>query len=202
MKKLTSLVALVLVLTGTALGQCKITTALNAIKVKYDTLNYFGVDVSHVRVNDLEKVSKSASYSQVYPSAWVAFVEKEMPPYAYVKKTTRFANFNYCQKEILATSTKPNPDLVIAEDNIISPDTLKTIIKNYRLTTKSGLGLVLIPQTFSKPEEKSYTWIIFFDVRTRDILFQCMTSGGCSHMGYTAHWASGIIEGFKRFVKK
>jgi len=62
------------------------------------------------------------------------------------------------------------------------------------------LGLVLLPETFSKPMETATTWVIFFDIRTRHVLYKTKIYGKCSHMGYTAHWASGVVRGFKFFA--
>jgi len=75
-------------------------------------------------------------------------------------------------------------------------------VRSYPLTEKSGTGLVLIPENFSKPEEASTTWVVFFDLETREVLWAVRTTGKCGHLGYTAHWASGIIDGFKRFIRK
>jgi hypothetical protein len=190
-------------ISGPIFGQCSLSSALGAIQKsgKYDAINYYGVDVSHVWVNDKEKISRSENYSQVYPSGWIAFIEEELPPYGYVKKSLGFDNFNYYQKEILDVAVKVSPNFIKGSDNDLSADTLQSMIKRYHLSSMSGLGLVLVPETFSKPEEASYTWVVFFDIQTRKILFKCLTNGKCSHMGYKAHWGSGVVTGFHRFVK-
>jgi len=176
--------------------------ALTQIKAQgsYDTLIYYGVDFSHVRVNDAPKISRSVEYSQVYPAAWIAYVEKELPPDGFVRRFLQFPIFIYRQQEIFEKSIRVSTHLIIGYDNSIFPDTLESIVSHYSLEAKSGLGLVLIPETFSKPRETATTWVVFFDIGSRRIIYKTKIYGKCSHMGYTAHWASGVVEGFKYFA--
>jgi len=166
----------------------------------YETLIYYGVDFSHVLINDASKISKSVEYSQVYPSAWISFVEKELPPEGYVKDKLKFPTFSYNQQEIYNQSIAVNPQFITDHDNNIPPEELQKIISKLDLQSKSGLALVLIPETFSKPQETGTTWVVFFDIGSREIIYQTKAYGECSHMGYTAHWGSGVVEGFKHFV--
>lgn len=92
------------------------------------------------------------------------------------------------------------PDFIIGQTYSFPLDTIKNAVSKYGLNQKSGIGLVLIPEDFNKPEERSVTWIVFFDIRSRDILWATKVSGHCKHMGYTAHWGSGIVDGFKGFI--
>ena len=183
-------------------AQGALKAALTQIKAQgtYNTLIYYGVDFSHVLINDAPKMSRSVKYSQVYPSAWIAYVEKELPPDDFVKRSLGFPTFEYQQREIFENSIAVNPHFITGYDNNIPPDTLTSMISNYNLESISGLGLVLIPETFSKPRETATTWVVFFDLGSRKILYKTKIYGQCSHMGYTAHWASGVIDGFKYFA--
>jgi len=204
MKKSLSFLILLSFVSGSLIGQCSLKAALKEIqsKYKYDSIVYFGIDVSRVRINDAPKVARTIEYSQLYPPAWIGYVEKEMPPDGYVRKSLGFRNFFYGQKQISESSVKVDPRFIIGYDYSLDKDTLTEIVKAYKLTYYSGLGLVLIPELFSKPSEKAHTWVVFFDIRTRQILYKCNTLGDCGHMGYTAHWASGIIDGYKRFARQ
>jgi hypothetical protein len=183
-------------------AQGTLKTALTIIKSQatYDTLIYFGVDLSRVRVNDAPKMSRCIEYSQLYPPAWISFIEEKLPADGFVKYACRFPSFIYAQQEIFDKSLKVDPLFITGYDNNIPIDTIEAIIKEYILQSKSGIGLVLIPETFSKPRETATTWVIFFNIRSRHILYKTKVYGKCEHMGYTAHWASGVVEGFKFFA--
>ena len=184
-------------------AQGTLKTAMKSIKsgASYDTVVYYGADFSRVRVNDAPKIPRSAEYSKVYPSAWIAFLEKELPPDGLVRHALGFRTFMYRQQEIFDQSVAPNPNLIVGFENSIPPDTLAAMVAGYSLQSKSGLGLVLIPETFSKPSETATTWAVFFDIRSRHIVYMTKFHGKCDHMGYTAHWGSGVVEGFTSFLK-
>ena len=165
-------------------------------------INYYGADFSHVRVTDAPKIVKGPEYSKVYPSGWIAFLEKEMPADKDVRKMLGKRDLPYLQKEIRQVSLGLPPDFIISDNYSFPEDTLKAAVRGYDLSAKSGVGLVLIPENFNKPEEKAYTWVVFFDIATRNILWSAKVSGDCKHMGYTAHWASGVIDGFSRFANR
>jgi hypothetical protein len=202
MKKFSLFFSFLLLVSGTLSAQGMLSEAMKEILSlgKYDTVTYFGIDVSRVRINDAPKIPRSGNYSKVYPAAWIAFVEKEMSPDGYIRRSLPFSGFRYDQKDIFNASVAVDSGFIIGSDHSISPDTIRAMVAGYKIHTGAGLGLVLIPELFSKPMETSYTWVVFFDIRSRKILYSGKTHGRCSHMGYTAHWASGIIEGYKRFA--
>ncbi|MDP4281467.1 MAG: hypothetical protein Q8867_04885 [Bacteroidota bacterium] len=167
-----------------------------------DTLIYYGADFSHVRISDGANTYKSTSISITYPPAWIAFLEKEMPAHRYVKPAMRKRNFSDKRDDIQNISIKADPNFIISPDYSFPIDTVEKAVKSYTLTDKSGVGLVLIPENFNKKQETAFTWVVFFDISNRNIIWATKTTGKCEHMGYTAHWASGVIDGFKKFVKR
>jgi hypothetical protein len=163
---------------------------------------FYGFDFSHVRISDGPKIPRSNEYSKVYPSAWLRYLEKEIILKGYVQRALRKRTFYYKQDAINAVSMKVVPDFIIADNYSFPVDTVRKAVQNYPITEKAGIGMVIIPENFNKPQERCISWIVFFDIRTREVLWSTEVSGACSHMGYTAHWGSGIIEGFKRFISK
>ena len=208
MRYLILLINFFLLISGQIYSQCSLSSAIKALQGKgnFDTLYYYGLDFSHVKINDPVKIPRSENYSKAYPPAWIYYIETEITNRDIriinnkLQGTVDLKDFNYCQADIFDRSVKVDPQFIIGTDNTLPLDTLKAMIKNYKLSTKAGLGLVLVPETFSKPLERAFTWIIFFDIHTRNILVECKTSGKCSHMGYTKHWASGIIKGYDHFA--
>ena len=185
----------------TAQGTLKAALSKIQSQSKYDTLVYFGADFSQVRINDTPKISRSVRYSEVYPAAWISFINEQLPPDLYVRNVLKFRNFQNAQKEIFNKSIKVSPAFITGYDREIPSDSIDLVVSGYVLQSKSGLGLVLIPESFSKPGENATTWVVFFDVRTRHVIYKTKVFGRCSHMGYTAHWASGVVNGFKHFAR-
>jgi hypothetical protein len=167
-----------------------------------EPLFYYGVDFSHIRISDSLKVSRSAEYGKVYPRAWIGYLEKEIIRNHWVQWSLRKKSFYYKQNEIISVSANVVNDFIIAEPYSFPLDTVKYAIKQYNLNEKAGIGLVLLPENFNKQEEHALMWIVFFDIQSREVLWATEVTGNCQHMGYTAHWASGIIDGFKYFIRK
>ncbi len=167
---------------------------------KCDSIWYYGVDLSHVRVTDGDKMSRSQKYAAVYPSAWIAFVEKELPPYNFIQPALHKKAFFYLHDEVQNNTQRVSPYFIIGVNYSFPLDTVSKAVKSYQLSRKSGIGLVIIAENFNKNYESSSSWVTFFDIRTREILWTMKVTGKCSHMGYTAHWGSGVVEGFKNFI--
>jgi hypothetical protein len=74
-----------------------------------------------------------------------------------------------------------------------TPDTLikKSIEKHKHHDTES----------FNKLREQAKTWVVFFNIKSREIIWATRVTGDCKHMEYTAHWGSGIVDGFKEFIR-
>jgi len=164
-----------------------------------DSIVYYGVDFSHVRITDSLKVSRNEAYYKVYPPAWIKFIEEKVPP-KRVKRCLGKRTFIYAQDEIRSVSVKVVPDFIIPGSYWFPLDTVKAAVQKYNLSMKSGVGLVILAENFSKPKESAKSWVVFFDIRTRKILWATRVSGYCTHMGYTAHWATGVINGLQYFI--
>jgi hypothetical protein len=167
---------------------------------KDNTIYYYGGDFSHLRITDGPKISRSYEYSQVYPMAWITYLEKELELNGYLQKALKKESVVYKQEEIYDISIRVSPDFIIGKTYSFPVDTIINAVKKYPLSQKSGIGLVLIPENFIKTQEIAKTWIVFFNIENREILWATKVRGNCEHMGYTAHWGSGIIEGFNDFI--
>ncbi|MCX6246167.1 MAG: hypothetical protein NTW10_00400 [Bacteroidetes bacterium] len=167
---------------------------------KAKSIFYYGGDFSHLRITDGPKISRSYEYSQVYPMAWITYLEKELEINGYLLRALKKESVVYKQEEIYDISIRVSPDFIIGKTYSFPIDTINNALKKYPLSQKSGVGLVLIPENFIKTQEIAKTWIVFFNIENREILWATKVRGNCEHMGYTAHWGSGIIDGFKEFI--
>lgn len=167
-----------------------------------ESLFYYGVDFSHLRVSDGSKILKSYEYRRHYPDAWFAFLDKEIGHFNRVGRELRKETLYYKQNEILPVSRNMVNDFIIAGSYSFPLDTVKYALKQYQLNEKEGLGLVLIPENFNKREEQARMWVVFFNIQSREVLWATEVYGKCGGAGYTTHWGSGIVDGFKKFIRK
>jgi hypothetical protein len=45
-------------------------------------------------------------------------------------------------------------------------------------------------------------WVVFFHIQKREVPWATEVCRSNKHMGYTVHWDSGVINGFKNFIRK
>jgi len=167
---------------------------------KTDSVWYYGLDLSHLRITDGAKIPRSQKYALVYPPAWIGFVAKELPPYNYVQPALQKRTFYYVQDEVQNNTQKVNSNFIIGVNYSFPIDTVYKAVKSYTLSRTSGIGLVIIAENFNKNYESASIWVTFFDIKTRDVLWVVKVTGRCSGMGYTTHWGTGIVDGFKNFI--
>lgn len=182
------------------MGQGNQSTSIPQRIKNCDTLVYYGLDISHVRVTDVDKIPRSLNYSKVYPAAWVQYLEKELSPYDDVRRELKNYGFVYVPDEVQRKTRFVVPDFIIDKDYAFPSDTVQKAISSYRLTRQTGTGFVIIAENFNKPNEVSTAWVTFFDIHTREIIWAVKVTGPARHMGYTTHWGSGLEDGVREFL--
>ncbi|MES2734294.1 MAG: hypothetical protein V4714_21280 [Bacteroidota bacterium] len=94
----------------------------------------------------------------------------------------------------LFTSNQPDPGR-------ISPETIAKIVKDYK-SDKSGVGLLFIVDTFSKPAEEGVIHVTFFDIASRKVLLTQKMSGEPRGFGIRNYWAGAILKVIQKSKKE
>lgn len=68
------------------------------------------------------------------------------------------------------------------------------IIKDYNLSQKEGVGVVLIAKLLNKPLERAIYDFVIFDISTRNILYIKELAGEASGFGLRNYWAGSIYD--------
>lgn len=166
---------------------------------KTDSLVYYGLDLSRVRVTDADKITRSEKYSKLYPAAWIGFLDKETQQGELIRREMRKSYFYYNQASVQNPGMNVPEDFIIRMNYTFPVDTISAMLKKYILPEKRGTGFVIIPENFNKPGEYVSCNLVFFDIATREILWTVKTFGKADGMGYTNHWGAGIMDGLNRF---
>jgi hypothetical protein len=64
------------------------------------------------------------------------------------------------------------------------------------------IGLVFIVDAYDKTETKGYYHVVFFDIRTKEVLLRYMVSGNASGAGLRNYWANTFYEAIKKAGKR
>jgi hypothetical protein len=57
---------------------------------------------------------------------------------------------------------------------------------------KEGIGMVWVVENFNKPEKAASYWIVFFDIKTKKVLFSEHVEGKCQGIGMRNFWGGSM----------
>ena len=114
----------------------------------------------------------------------------------YVKKLTNKDNVIIEMPTVHDLADGMNPENFMVRRNInITIEELKSIVKEYNLPQNEGLGLVTFVEMFNKTDTYVSAYIIFFDIKTREVYHATRTSSSAGGKGgFNQYWANGIIN--------
>ncbi len=165
-----------------------------------DSIIYYGVDFSKVRLSNPEKAMQDEELTKFF-GAWISWLDDEIPPKKYIARWLKKKERLVYERGIIQErfSLVPN-DWVIIEDYSFPIDTVKRTLKTYDLKRKDGVGFVVNAENLNKRGEYVSAYYTFFDIKTREVLWSTKAKGNASSYGMTEHWARGILDGMKEFV--
>lgn len=80
-----------------------------------------------------------------------------------------------------------------SEEGRLKKEDIARIVSQYK-STRKGIGLVYIVETFSKADEKGVIWVTFFDMATRKVLITEKFSEKPGGFGLRNYWAKPVFE--------
>lgn len=85
--------------------------------------------------------------------------------------------------------------------SVLPKDSLQSIINQFALIEKEGLGMTVILECFDKPSKITSGYFVFFDIGTRQILLADYFSGKeADGYGLTNYWGIGLVGTTKNYA--
>ncbi|WPP48779.1 hypothetical protein [Catalinimonas niigatensis] len=170
------------------------------------TLVWCGLDFSQVKCIGPAGFSEPDEIKNRYFDAWNNLVLAESDKYNvqefYMKGK---------QENDLSVVTERNeiPEvegLVINDDYALEEGKVEQMISEYDLEDHDeGLGLVYIVEALNKNEKKAAIYVVFFDIASKDILWQQKYNESAGGFGFRNYWAGAIhktMEASEKDYKK
>lgn len=128
-----------------------------------------------------------------YIPAWNRLVLEE-PRNFDLKSTFRKTSIYYDIQPVESLNSKMKPEgLLTYNSHMLLKDKLAGMISAYpEGSRKEGLGLVLIVESFDKSYRKGNYWVVFFDIKTRTILFSDYCSASPTGLGLRNYWSGSL----------
>lgn len=166
-----------------------------------DTLVYFGLDFSRLYLLNKNKPGEGGKIKEVYAPVWIEKFNEEYNEDRLVKLFDiehLIYNVDLFQSTQLerAISSK----MVRAEQNLIDVETLIRIVSQYQTEGESGIGVSLVVEELSKPDELVSIIFTYFDIETKEILYAVRDFGEAGTYGMELHWRIGLKSAMYEYM--
>ena len=155
-------------------------------------VTFVGIDYSLAKFigsGDFQDVGQVTTY---YPGEWnrlwaseqMEDLAKAAGPVTQEIQTVAANNGKVAEAQIVRADGGDSN--VTATD--ITAEALQKLVRGYTLTSKEGLGLVLVVDRYVKLQETGCSYIVYFDAASRDIRAQERVCKQASGFGFRNYW--------------
>ena len=156
---------------------------------------YFITSMDFIDADDL--LSKTKAWNNL------VYTEREK----YIEKATEGKNDTYSANMIKDMNMEIDMESRITNDESLykhlDPTQAEQIVSNYKLPDDlSGVGLVFIAESYSKPEEAGAYYVTFIDLSTKKVLSTERMTGKAKGFGLRNYWAYTFYKVLQEIGKK
>jgi len=154
---------------------------------------YYGIDFSRLTVVG-ESIIDPNEYLNRYFITWNGVVRNERERYK-LGQIFRKSNVIYDLGMIDEINANRDPSTIISYTfEKLTEDDIVAMVSNYNPTQKEGVGLVIITETFNKPETIGSMWVVFFDINSKSILLAKYMSAKPEGFGLKNFWIRTVYN--------
>lgn len=159
------------------------------------TFVWCGIDFSNARLIGTEGFTNPHDIQSNYFDKWNMLMLDEQDKYNF---RTAYGKPNQITDFSVVTRRNQIPDankLVINQDYAFEDVTVENMISDYDLADhKEGLGLVYVVESFNKTTNLAHIYVVFFDIGSKNILWNAKYTTTPGGFGLRNYWARAILE--------
>ncbi len=161
------------------------------------TVNYYGVDFSQTKAYGAKETG--AQFATAFKAINV-LVFKEWDKY----NPEKFIDESISIVDISVTeewNEKVNPkDIITNSSNyILANSDISEMVKRYEIEETDGVGLVIICELLNKENNMGNYTIVFFDIASREVLYNKFVVGKAKGFGLRNFWARSLLNAMKSY---
>ncbi len=189
--------------------------------LKAQSMHWYGLDFSNLVMFDHTQIGKAEQVKKIVFFEWQAYFNKHVTDdqlLRWFKKSEirdhrktfykSHANLDtltfirgkrlgltedkHIQEVLGEVAFEENPLLLTSHE--LSVTQIDSCIKSYKLEESNGLGVIMIVEKMSKPDENTKVVGVFFDISTRQTLAIIRGRGGWGRWGLVPIYGTGIID--------
>ncbi len=170
-------------------------------------ITWLGLDFTSAKfVGDRERFGSTSDVQHLMQS-WNELMEKERDKFNVSKAlnkdrirveegfdVTKEHNANLDPSEMFSNDEKDFTHL--------SASDISAIIADYDFKDKSGVGMMMNVECFSKPKQQSAVWVTFINLNNKEVLFTERMIGEPGGANLRNYWANSIFEILNKMRKE
>jgi hypothetical protein len=158
-------------------------------------INFYGVDFSHANLFGLSETPEAIESGLCRINNLFLSEAKKYNVEKYFKKTV----LAYCLESVNKNNERMSASQLPSENKSaeLSEEQIDEILSGLSCGKNDQTGLVFIAENLSKPTEKATYRIVFFDEKTKEIIFQKQLTGKPGGFGIRNFWAASVLKVMK-----
>ncbi len=130
----------------------------------------------------------------------------------FISEVKKYNIAKFLNKEVLGThieNVKARASEIKVDDLFttnsdfkLDDNTVKQIIKSLSIKEKEGTGFILVAERLNKLQNKGYYHVVFFDIKSRDIIDTWKADGKARGFGLRNYWAGSVYSVLKNMKLK
>lgn len=165
-------------------------------KLKSDTLYWYGLDLSKLKVFDYMLVSQEESFKSIYCPQIIGFVRQKYPVSRVQKDFNKKKVVDYSEISFRSFQNLDSDSLVYIDGNSqLSYSDIQLTVSQYDPLPEHGLGLVVLVVGISRTKKETSLLEVFFDIKTKKILYVLKSSGRLKNNSKAKTYAESVLSG-------
>ena len=164
---------------------------------------FYGVDFTKARLIGKEGFTNPTALKDEFLSKWNHLIINEEEKYD-VKKALNKSSLEYYFDVVAERNSEIDPDVLVTNSNhsISKEDVINVVAGLGSETHTSGLGAVIVIESFDKRSELGTMWLTTFDIETLTVKKTQRMSAKARGFGVRNFWARTIFEVLEDARKK
>ena len=159
---------------------------------------WFGLDFTEARMIGSEGFNDPVAIKEDYFRKWNHLMISEGDKYEWGKALlVSDLKYDYGVVDVVNDNIKVKT-LVINRSYSINEDNIKVAVSRYKIEEyQDGIGVVIVVESFDKIREEGFGYITFFDVATKQVIYNHKLVGEAGGFGFRNYWARAIHNWLK-----
>ena len=162
---------------------------------------WFGLDFTQAKLIGSEGFNDPVAIKEDYFRKWNHLMISEGDKYEW-GKALLVSDLKYDIEVVDAVNDEVKvKSLVINKSYSIAVEDIQAAVKHYNLAEyKDGIEVVIVVESFDKIREQGFGYITFFDINTKQVLYNYKLVGEAGGFGFRNYWA-GTIYNWLKFTR-